>query len=104
MRAAWSRSGRELFYLDKDSLLTSVPILPSAGGTFSAGLPAKVLNAAYVPGRTSLGLDVRGYDVAPDGRRFLMLKETATPAAAPSPRMVVMLNWGEELGARLPPD
>ena len=30
-RAAWARNGRELFYLDKDGFLTSVPVLPPAG-------------------------------------------------------------------------
>jgi serine/threonine-protein kinase len=72
-RAVWSRDGRELFYLNRDGMLTSVPILPSAAGEFSAGLPAQVLKTAYVLGRTTLGLDVRAYDVAADGQRFLML-------------------------------
>ena len=42
-------------------------------------------------------------DVAPDGQRFLMIKEnlaadrTATPAG-----FVVVLNWFEELKAQLP--
>ena len=40
-RAAWSRNGRELFYLDRDGSLTSVPVLPPAGATFAAGPPER---------------------------------------------------------------
>ena len=95
--------GRELFYLDVRNMLTSVPVTPAADGTFSAGLPAKVLNTAYVPGRTTLGLDLRAYDVSADGQRFLMIKEAeALRPETQSPHMVVVLNWGEELKARLP--
>ena len=103
-RAAWSRNGRELFYLDRENLLTSVPIQAGADGRFSAGLPTRILNTAYVPGRTTLNLDLRGYDVSLDGQRFLMIKEAAAPQQGEpiSPRMVVVLNWGEELKARLP--
>ena len=36
-RAAWSRNGRELFYLDRDGLLTSVAIPAAPGATFTAG-------------------------------------------------------------------
>jgi serine/threonine-protein kinase len=102
-RPAWSRDGRELFYLNRDGFLTSVAVLPAAGGQFSAGLPAQILKTAYARGRTTLGLDVRAYDVSPDGRRFLMLTEPpAPPVSTLSPRIVVALNWGEELKARLP--
>ncbi len=41
----------------------------------------------------------RGYDVSPDGQRFLMIKDAA---AAQAPTMVVVLNWLEELKAKLP--
>ena len=41
----------------------------------------------------------RTFDVSPDGQRFLMIKEAA---AAQAPTMVVVLNWLEELKAKLP--
>jgi serine/threonine-protein kinase len=102
-RAVWSRNGRELFYLNSAGMLMSVPIMAPPGGEFSAGLPVQILKTAYVAGRTLLGLDVRAHDVSPDGQRFLMLKEPqqASDDAQP-PRMVVVLNWGEELKAKLP--
>jgi Tol biopolymer transport system component len=99
-RATWSRNGRELFYLNRDGMLTSVAIQPAA--EFTPGLPKQILRTAYVLGRTTLGLDVRAYDVSPDGQRFLMLKEIQPAEAAQSPRLGVILNWAEELKRRLP--
>jgi hypothetical protein len=102
-RAAWSRNGRELFYLNLEGMLMSAAVQIAADGEFSTALPVQILKTAYVLGRTTLGLDVRAYDVAPDGQRFLMLKEDQRSADADvPPRMVVMLNWGEQLKARLP--
>ncbi|HEX8028541.1 MAG TPA: hypothetical protein VF491_08770, partial [Vicinamibacterales bacterium] len=102
-RAAWARNGRELFYLDKDGLLTVVAIQPAPPGNFSAGAPTKILNTRYYLGASSLGLDLRAYDVAPDGQRFLMIKDDAErnePAQLRS--MVVVLDFLQELKARLP--
>jgi len=95
-RPAWARSGRELFYLDASNTLTAVPVQMS-GSTFSAGKPAKVFDATY-----STRFPPRSYDVSPDGRRFLMLKDGAADAPNATPaRMVVVLNWFEELKQRV---
>ena len=41
--------------------------------------------------------------ISPDGRRFLMLKETAgVSTSAPLPTMTVVVNWIEELKSRAP--
>jgi serine/threonine-protein kinase len=93
---AWSRDGRELFYLDANNRLTSVQV--QTGKTFGAGKPITVLTKAYYPGFVN-----RSYDVSPDGQRFLMIKETAVerPTAAPA-GFVVVLNWQEELNRLVP--
>jgi eukaryotic-like serine/threonine-protein kinase len=102
-RALWSRNGRELFYLNNQGMLTSVSIPPATGGEFVAGLPVQLFKTSYVLGRTTLGLDVRAYDVSPDGQRFLMLKEPhQADDDALLPRMVVMLNWGEAMKSLMP--
>jgi hypothetical protein len=41
----------------------------------------------------------RSYDVSRDGERFLMTK---LPADRPRPRIVAVLNWFDELGAKVP--
>jgi Tol biopolymer transport system component len=96
-RPAWARNGRELFYLDASNTLTAVPVQTS-GSTFSAGKPAKVFDAKYAE-----PYPPRYYDVSPDGQRFLMIKDNAAgdPNATPA-SMVVVLNWSEELKARVP--
>jgi len=42
----------------------------------------------------------RGYDIAPDGQRFLMLR--APKPEPPFTQMHVVLNWIEELKRRVP--
>ena len=44
-------------------------------------------------------LQLRTYDVTPDGQRFLM---TRLPGEQSPPRIVVVLNWFEELEAKVP--
>ena len=96
-RSAWARNGRELFYLDESNTLIAVPVQTS-GATFSAGKPAKVFDAKYAEPFPS-----RQYDVSPDGQRFLVLKDSpASDQNATSASMVVVLNWTEELKARVP--
>ena len=41
------------------------------------------------------------YDVSPDGQRFLMIKEVARGSSSTRAGMVVVLNWFEELKAKL---
>ena len=95
-RAAWARSGRELFYLDASNTLIAVPVRTS-GSTFSMGTPAKVFDNKYVEPNPA-----RHYDIALDGRRFLMLKprEAEDPDATPA-SMVVVEHWFEELESRV---
>jgi len=102
-RPAWARGGRELFYLDADGFLTSVPV-QTTGSTITAGTPTKLLTTKYYGGATTRGNDLRGYDVSADGQRFLMIKDSPTdqPANAGAASMVVVLNWLEELKQRVP--
>ncbi len=43
---------------------------------------------------------MHNYDVAPDGRRFVMIKESEQESA--SVQINVVLNWFEELKRRVP--
>jgi serine/threonine-protein kinase len=92
-QAAWARNGRELFYLDGSNSLTTVPV-QTTGATFSTGKPARVFDRAY-----AIPVGFRTYDVSPDGRRFLMIKDDQSAAAA---GIVVVLNWQEELKRLVP--
>jgi eukaryotic-like serine/threonine-protein kinase len=96
-RPVWARSGRELFYLDESSALTRIPVRTS-GPTFVPGTPTKLFTTRYVEPNPA-----RHYDVSPDGRRFLMIKNSAEgdPNATPA-SMVVVEHWFEELKRRVP--
>ena len=92
-RPLWARNGTELFYLDSAGAMTRVPIQTTP--TFSAGPATTLFETRYFVG----GVLARTYDVSPDGQRFLMIKQAAAEQA---PTMVVVLNWLEELQAKLP--
>lgn len=96
-RPVWARNGRELFYVDPANTLVAVPVQTS-GATFATGNPAKLFEIAYAGGLTS----PRDYDVAPNGQRFLMIKENVPRDRNATAGMVVVQNWFEELKAKVP--
>jgi serine/threonine-protein kinase len=96
IRPAWSRDGRELFFLDNTNMLNVVEINGSAAG-FTFGNARRLLNTSYLsvsPGRM--------YDVSPDGKRFLMIKDPTPAQGDAATNMIVVLNFAEELMARVP--
>ena len=98
----WAPNGRELFYLDRDGLMTSVTVRVD-GASLSAGVPTTILKTRYVAGASVLGLDLRAFDVSPDGQRFLMIKDLEAEPERPRvlSHVVLVLNWVEELKSRL---
>ena len=96
-RAAWARSGRELFYLDDSQTLTAMPVRTSES-TFSMGIPSRVFDTKYPEPNPA-----RHYDVSADGRRFLMIKDGPTGGQKPTQaNIIVVLNWFEELNQHVP--
>ena len=67
--------------------------------TLTLGTPEVVFEESYfgVPGQS------RRHDLAPDGQRFLMVKQGATTNDASAPAHInVVLNWFEELQRLVP--
>jgi len=62
---------------------------------FTVGTPKKLFDARYFSANQA-----RSYDVSPDGRRFLFIKnatlEATDPNATPA-SIVITLNWFSEL-------
>jgi len=87
----WSRSGRELFYLSTQNEMMSVAVAPGAG--FSISPPKRLFSTA--PYTTNA--PVPAFDVSPDDKRFLLLRET-TPTDRNE--LIVVQNWVEEMKAR----
>ena len=65
-------------------------------GALRLGAPTTLLKRAYFAGSTVLSLDLRGYDVAPDGSRFLMIKDAAA-APLSTAAVDVVVGWGDRL-------
>ena len=63
----WSRDGKELFYFSGQTLM-AVPV--NVRPTFSNGPPVALFDAPVQPGYTN---DGHRWQVAPDGKRFLLL-------------------------------
>ncbi len=93
----WRRTGGELFYRNDDSMMT-VPV--STSPTFSVGRPQELWRGHYTHGMSSScgppGLTASNYDVSPDGRHFLMVKDDDQDSAA-SAQMIVVQGWTGEL-------
>jgi eukaryotic-like serine/threonine-protein kinase len=87
----WSRNGRELFYLSAQGEMMSVEVALGAAFTIS---PPKRL---FPTGPYTVIAGVPSFDVSPDGKQFLMLRET-TPTDRNE--LIVVQNWVEEMKAR----
>jgi serine/threonine-protein kinase len=91
----WAPNGRELFYRNNRAVM-SVPVT-TAGRVFSSGNPRTLFEGSYVPEESDVS-GGRSYALAPDGRRFLMMKEQERPeGSSGATQIVVILNWVEEL-------
>jgi serine/threonine-protein kinase len=96
-RPLWSRDGRELYFhsLDGRHMLV-VPMQP--GSTLKAGRPQVLFEAAM----SIRGVGVRPYDIAPDGR-FFIIRDVQTEGGGGTPsNIIVVLNWLEELKRLVP--
>ena len=93
----WGPDGQELFYRS-DAGLMVVPIESDA--SFTAGNPEVVAEDQYLRGEGT----GRSYDIAPDGQRFLFVKEGAgqTSEGQSGPQMILVENWFQELTERVP--
>ena len=82
----WSANGAELFYRNRDKwMAVSISTEPE----FKAGAPRLVFEGEYI---NVAGLS---YDVAPDGKRFLVLKPQYDDSKVSE--LHVVANWFEEL-------
>ncbi len=86
----WSRTGRELFYRSGNKMMV---VTVDTGTVFHSETPTLLFEGPYQ----------NGYDVTPDGIRFLMIKpdKPLTRTGPTSDRELrIVVNWFEELGRR----
>jgi eukaryotic-like serine/threonine-protein kinase len=79
----WSPDGRELFFVDKASLMQVTVDLRTSPPDISR--PRTLLEGRYVWDRNS------NYDITPDGQRFVFIRRT--DEADPPATLRVLLNW-----------
>ena len=97
----WAHSGRELFYINGNSVrgATMNVVEIHSGPPFSADAPRALF---ATPGWVRAGSRARGtYAISPDDQRFLMVRENIWGEMAGTPTMVVVENFFEELRAKL---
>ncbi len=81
----WAPQGQELFYRSSQALIVvGIKTEP----TFTYGSPEVLFTGNYLTSALN-----RQYDVAPDGQRFLMIKQEQTGVT----QINIILNWFEEL-------
>jgi serine/threonine-protein kinase len=101
-RPLWARSGQELFYLaisGEDVTLMSVRVERRAA--WAAGTPTKLFSGPFFHTPEALG-EGRTYDVAPDGGRFLMIKEDNGSDRIARHDIIVVQHFDEELKRLVP--
>lgn len=81
----WRGDGQEIFYIDPKGMLTGIAV--SGDGTFSSGAPSPLFQ---IHGRTAISsTDIFTYDVAKDGKRFLVNRYVKPDHVQP---LTVVLN------------
>jgi Tol biopolymer transport system component len=92
--AVWARNGRELFYRNGDNMMVvEVTTQPN----FAPGSPKALFEGQFL----TIGDGNTSYDVAPDGQRFVMIKQSAEQQQG---QINVVQNWFEELKRLVPTD
>jgi Tol biopolymer transport system component len=99
-RPLWSHDGKELFYFvpaagNREAAIMAVPV--TLGNEVKLGIPVSVVTGALAVPRNS----GRHYDVSPDGKRFLLLKDMDNTARDHADIHLV-LNWTESLERIVP--
>jgi len=98
----WAPDGRRLYYQGprpSDGKVGIFEVEVSLGQEFSAGIPRKLFEGEY-PSPTPVN---GGYDIAPDGKSFIFLKEEPAPEMNVS-QLHLTLNFVEELERLVPTD
>ena len=94
----WSPDGRQMFFFELPIRLMVAEV--ETDPTFNPGTPIVAFDGSAYEG----GGGARGYDIAPDGERFLMRRAIGTQTVGEDAftGLIFVENWFEELKARVP--
>ena len=99
----WSPDGRKLFYRNNDVVISASV---ETDQVFTVESPKILFQGTYLAANYTPGsLELTPWDISPDGKRFLMMKEPGTgESTRGGPRRInIIVNWFEELKERVPP-
>jgi eukaryotic-like serine/threonine-protein kinase len=92
----WAPDGKQLFYMNGNRLM-SVDLNADSG--LYPTKPRRLVERTFSPSSADSGAWGHTYAVFPDGKRFLFVENAPQPEVR---EITVVLNWFEELKARLP--
>jgi eukaryotic-like serine/threonine-protein kinase len=97
----WSPDGQELFYRSGDSVMA---VAVKTSPVFNLETPEALFQGSYISTSMIGPLTFNAWDISPDGKRFLMMKETSSTGSAGGVplKINIVLNWTEELKQRVP--
>ncbi len=92
LEPVWAPDGKTIYYRDGTSVIA---VSVETEGGLRLGQTKRLFDDVYVTGD-----NCGSYAIHPDGKRFLMMKETEEEA--PLTELIVVENWFEELKRRVP--
>jgi serine/threonine-protein kinase len=96
----WAPSGKELFYRHGGSLFAVR--VDATASSLTVGTPTRLFEDPYRLDTGGAAGGMANYDIAPDGRHFVMIEEPKSTSAATQATLNVVVNWFEELKRRAP--
>ena len=93
----WSGTGRELFYRNNDQMMA---VTLSTGPDLAPSRPVELFEGRYGQAPLFIVQELLYYDVARDGHSFVMIRPVESESEPT--QLEVVLNWFEELKARVP--
>ena len=84
----WRRDGKELFFISPDWKMMAVDVATTP--SFQSGTPHALFDTQMVD--TGIRTGPMSWDIAPDGKRFLIISENSAGASS----LNVILNWRPE--------
>ncbi len=94
----WRADGRELFWRDDEGIVAAA--VETDGPTFRAGKAERLFSGRWKGGLTGIGaggLSFADYDVAPDGKRFVMFPDEGSGTKADHQHLTLVTRWFDQL-------
>jgi Tol biopolymer transport system component len=97
----WGPSGKELFY--RHGSVLQVVRIEATASELKVSAPARVFDDPFRPDTSGAAGGIANYDIAPDGKHFVMVEEPKTPGAgSATAKLNVVTGWFDELKRRAP--